>query len=359
MTAAIGAKPMRKQIDDASAAAVVVDDTGHLLEATAAAGSMLGRRPNDLVGRELNDLVVSGWAWVVRNAVLRLASGALDPFELLLRGRSGRRTLVHMIPHRLPPQPDIEGGRYMLVWLEQRQNAEIEPVSPSEAQLRRHAYALLSTHEAERGRVASELHDGVAPLIVMAKFMIEDALARLTRDAQQEAVELMRSTVTRLREALAEVRRISTELRPNSLDDLGLLPTIEWHCRIVSQTYEALHVTTDLAVEEATIPETLKLEIFRIVQESLNNVVRHARASEVKVGLRTANGRLELHVEDNGIGFEVEPVLRGEGGAVGLGLHNMRKRVDATRGSLRIDSSQWHGTRIDASWPLAPGGGDA
>jgi two-component system NarL family sensor kinase len=244
----------------------------------------------------------------------------------------------------------------MLVWLEQRQNAEIEPVSPSEAQLRRHAYALLSTQEVERGRVASELHDGVAPLIVMAKFMIEDALGRLGRDAAQEAAELMRGTVTRLREALAEVQRISTELRPNSLDDLGLLPTIEWHCRIVSQTYESLQVTTDLAVEEAAIPETLKLEIFRIVQESVNNVVRHARASEARVALRSVEGRLELHIEDNGIGFEVEPVLRGESGVVGLGLHNMRKRVDATQGSLRIDSSQWHGTRIDASWPLARAG---
>jgi two-component system NarL family sensor kinase len=356
MAAAIDPKHDAALGGDDAIAAVLVDELGRVLEATSPAAAILGRRPAEIAGRDLQELVVDGWNWVVRNALLRLASGSYDPFELLLRGRSGRRSLVQMIPRRLPMNPAPgEPKQYMLVWLEQRQDDARGPITASEAELRRHAYGLLKTHEAELGRVASELHDGVAPLVVMAKFMIEDAVARLGRGAQREAADLMVTTVARLREVLAEVRRISTELRPSSLEDLGLLPTIEWHCRNVAQTYHQLRLTTDLAVEESLIPEALKLDIFRIVQESLNNVVRHARATEVRVVLRAAEGRLQLQIEDNGIGFEVETLLRGTSGHLGLGLHSMRKRADATRGALNIESSPWRGTRVEANWPLNAG----
>lgn len=353
------AKFARRLADVGAAAAVVIDEVGRVLEATAGAASILGRKPADLVGRDLDEIVAKGWNWVVRNALLRLASGSLDPFELLLRGRSGRRSLVRMVPQRMPEHAAAaQGQHYLLVWIEQRQEATREAESASEAQLRLRAYGLMKSHEAEIGRVAAELHDGVAPLVVMAKFMIEDAMARLARGLQSEATDLMANTVARLREVLAEVRRISTELRPSSLHDLGLLPTLEWHCRIVSQAYQALRVTADLGVDEAAIPESLKLDIFRIVQEALNNVVRHARASEAKVTLRALAGRLELRVEDNGVGFQVDSVLRAESPS-GFGLHSIRRRVDATSGSLRLDSTPWQGTSIVATWQIDEGAGAA
>jgi two-component system NarL family sensor kinase len=297
-------------------------------------------------------MAAEGWSWVVQNALLRIVSGSVDPFELLLRGRSGRRTLVQMIP-----RPLIRNGgavQYLIVWLEQRSGSGPQPPpSESEAELRRLAYALLKTHENERGRVASELHDGVAPLVTMAKFMVEDALARIARGAPAEATTLLTNTVARLRDALADVRRISTDLRPSSLDDLGLLPTIEWYCRQFGQAFPDVQVSCDLRTGEAAIPEQLKLDIFRIVQEALTNVGRHAHASAARVALGQVNERLQLHVEDNGRGFDTGPMRRGEAGLTGVGLLSIRKRVDATGGMLTLESSPLRGTVLGAAWMLA------
>jgi two-component system NarL family sensor kinase len=354
MAVAVDVKSEEQLVVDGGVAAVVVDGRGRLIEATAGAAAMLGYERTDLRGRLLHELAAEGWSWVVQNALLRLASGSVGAFDLLLRGRSGRRTLVQMIPRPMLhlAGDEIEGSHFLILWLEQPQSVEPAPMTAFEAEVQRLAYGLLKTHEAERSRIASELHDGVAPLVIMAKFMVEDALARLARGLQHEATGLLAKTVTWLREALADVRRISTELRPSSLDDLGLLPTLEWYCRKVAEADRELSVVADLKVDEKIIPEELKLEIFRIVQEALSNVVRHARASEARVALELIEGRLRLKIEDNGVGLNIEPLLRGDACLMGLGLHSIRKRIDATHGELLLASLPGQGTLVGASWPL-------
>jgi len=353
MPALLESQHVRPRIDEGAVAAIVVDEYGNVLEATSGAAAMLGFEPAELYGHGLSEMAAEGWSWVVRNALLRLVSGSADPFDLLLRGRSGRRTLVQMIP-----RPLIRNGgalQYLIVWLEQGSASSAPPPSTeSEAELRRLAYGLLKTHEVERGRVASELHDGVGPLVTMAKFMVEDAIGRLARGAYSEASTLLLSTVARLRDALADVRRISTDLRPSSLDDLGLLPTIEWYCRHFTEAYPGVRVTCDLKVDEDTITDDLKLDIFRIVQEALTNIGRHAQAQEARVILAHAEDQLQLRIEDDGKGFDVALIRRGEPNVMGVGLHSISKRVDATGGTLLLESSAWHGTVIGASWALTP-----
>jgi two-component system NarL family sensor kinase len=352
MAALLESQHIRARIDEGAVAAIVVDEYGKVLEATSGAAAMLGFEPAELYGHGLSEMAAEGWSWVVQNALLRLVSGSEDPFDLLLRGRSGRRTLVQMIP-----RPLIRAGgvlQYLIVWLEQRgSNGPLPPMTEGEAELRRLAYGLLKTHDVERGRVASELHDGVAPLVTMAKFMVEDALGRLARGAQSEATTLLVNTVARLRDALADVRRISTDLRPSSLDDLGVLPTIEWYCRQFNEAYPDVRVACDLNVDENTIAKHLKLDIFRIVQEALVNVGRHAQAKEARVVLTNSDERLQLRVEDNGKGFDIVPLLRGDSSVMGVGLHSITKRVDATGGTLLLESSARRGTVIGASWSLA------
>jgi len=353
MASLIETQHVRSRIDEGAVAAIVVDEYGTVIEATSGAAAMLGFEPTELYGHGLSEMAAEGWSWVVQNALLRLVSGSVDPFDLLLRGRSGRRTLVQMIP-----RPLIRSGgalQYLIVWLEQRNGGgQPPPSTESEAELRRLAYGLLKTHEVERGRVASELHDGVAPLVTMAKFMVEDAIGRLARGAHSEATTLLQNTVARLRDALADVRRISTDLRPSSLDDLGLLPTIEWYCRQFREAYPEVRVSCDLKVDENTIPGELKLDIFRILQEALTNVGRHAHANDARVTLALEDERLQLRIEDNGKGFDVGPIRRGDPSVMGVGLHSISKRVDATGGMLVLESSSWHGTVIGASWALVP-----
>jgi len=190
--------------------------------------------------------------------------------------------------------------------------------------------------------------------VIMIKFMVEDALRRLVAGAQPQAVEVLVNATGRLRDVIGEVRRISTELRPSALDDLGLLPTIEWFCRTFEETYHDIHVERLIAVNESEITEPLKLEIFRIIQEALANVAQHARAAKVRVALVRDRKALKLWIEDDGVGFDADRLQHEGTGAAGVGLQSIRKRIDGTGGRLIIQSRPHHGALIGAAWRLAP-----
>jgi two-component system NarL family sensor kinase len=333
-------------VDRAAVASVVVDGTGRMLEASGRAAELLGVDREELNATYLRDIAADGWDRAVHGALSRLTSGSLDDFHLLLRGRSGRHRLVQMTPHRLKGS---RGARhFLLVWREHPGGPE--PTAPSDDNLDSLPYGLLRTHEAERGRVAGELREHIEPLVAMAKFMVEDAAARDERGAQPTAQML--KAVKCLREVLSEVRRISNELRPSSLHDLGLRPTIEWLSRHFAKAHPDVRIDLEFDIDEASFDESLRVELFRIVEEALINVGRHAHASRVRVALVKSAGQVELKVEDDGIGFDRAAIARGAGGLAGVGLRSIGERVDATNGSLAIESAPLRGTSIAAVWPL-------
>jgi two-component system, NarL family, sensor kinase len=330
-------------------AAVWLDREDRIREATASAAGMLGFEPQALVGRQLADLAAEGWRTAAEVAAARVRFGSTDSFELLLRGRSGRQTLVEMTAQS-QPLPNGEPGS-VIAWSERRLRRRIRSeTNASDAELRRLAYGLLRTQEAERMRVAGELHDDVAPLVVMVKYMIEDAQARLARGAPEEAADVMNGATSRLRDVLAELRRISTDLRPRLLDDLGLGPTLQWYSRGFEDACPSLAVKCRISVEEREIPEDLKLEVFRIVQEAFSNVAQHAHANRVNLSLVRLGDELRLAIDDDGVGFDAASVSEQ---GLGLGLHAVRKRIDATGGTLSLETAPHRGTRLNASWKLA------
>jgi two-component system NarL family sensor kinase len=332
-------------------AAVWLDHQDRIREATASAAGMLGFEAQALVGRQLADLAAEGWRTAAEVAAARVRFGSTDSFELLLRGRSGRQTLVEMTAQS-QPLPDGQPGA-VIAWSERRlRRRSRADTSATDVELRRLAYGLLRTQEAERMRVAGELHDDVAPLVVMVKYMIEDAQGRLARGAPEEASSVMNGATSRLRDVLAELRRISTDLRPRLLDDLGLGPTLQWYCRGFEDACPSLAVKCRISAEERDIPEDLKLEVFRIVQEALSNVAQHAQASRVNVSLVRLGDELRLAVDDDGVGFD--PARVAEQG-FGLGLQAIRKRIDATSGTLGLETAAHRGTRLSASWKIAIG----
>jgi two-component system, NarL family, sensor kinase len=330
-------------------AAIWLDRDGRIREATASAAALLGFEAPALIGQQLADLAAEGWHTAAEVAIARVRFGSTDGFELLLRGRSGRQTLVEMTG-QVQPFPNGEPGS-VIAWSERRLRRRSKAeASPGDVELRRLAYGLLRTQEAERMKVASELHDDVAPLVVMVKYMIEDAQARLARGATDEASDVMDAATARLRDVLSELRRISTNLRPRLLDDLGLGPTLQWYCRGFEEACQSVAVKCRISAEERDIPEELKLEVFRIVQEALGNVAQHARANRVNVTLVRLGEELRLSIEDDGVGFDVARVAAQ---GIGLGLHAIRKRIDATGGTLALETAPHRGTRVGASWMLA------
>jgi signal transduction histidine kinase len=222
----------------------------------------------------------------------------------------------------------------------------------SRESLHRLSARLMSAQEVERKRVARELHDSIGQSLSAVKFMVERAL-----DEQGDAGidspqrKTLRAVVPVLQASVEEVRRISMALRPTTLDDLGLIATISWFSREFQSTYPHMEVDRLIEVEEFEVPNELKTNIFRIMQEAMNNAAKYSQASKITVALRQVMGDLQLLVGDNGVGFNLGEVRRSTTGG-GFGLASMRERAELFGGSLILTSSPDEGTMVNARWAL-------
>lgn len=188
---------------------------------------------------------------------------------------------------------------------------------------------ILTTQEAERKRIAEALHNGVGQLLYATKLTLENETATQTKSLQL------------LDEAIRATRTISFELTPGILEDFGLEVALKELCKRIPKT--SLDVHMQLSGLEATRSMLVNIAIYRIVQELLNNVIKHARASEVFVYVVQEDGRLHISVEDDGVGFEVEKTAQA---VKGIGLTGIRSRVDLLGGTFTIASRPDQGTIV-------------
>lgn len=220
----------------------------------------------------------------------------------------------------------------------------------SESELRLLSAQLLTSQEMERKRIASELHDSVGASLAAIKLAVERAIEALPDAGGQGARAALEPLVLRMREAVAEVRRIAMDLRPATLDDLGLLATLSWFFRDFSSIHPAIRVIKDIDVGEGDIAVPLKTAVFRIVQEGVSNALKHAGSEILHLSLRRVSGQIELILEDRGCGFD--PAAAADGGS-GLGLISMRDRALLSGGTFEIHSAPGQGCRLRATWPCA------
>ena len=199
--------------------------------------------------------------------------------------------------------------------------------------------------EQEKSRIARELHDELAQTLTALKMdtiWVRDHIPAGNDEAQRKVTQML----AMLDSAVASVRRIAADLRPLVLDDLGLVPAIEW---LVQGFTQRTGVPCRLDVDESLeLQEPYATGVFRIVQESLNNVAKHARASQVAVELKPQGEQLLLRVQDDGIGFRPAAPRRPQS----LGLVGLRERAALLRGEVKVDSSPGGGTRVEARIPL-------
>jgi two-component system NarL family sensor kinase len=230
----------------------------------------------------------------------------------------------------------------------------------ADAKLKRLAQQVVESQEEERARLSRELHDGISQMMVSVKLLLESALARLESAVEPgarvpSAEAALATGLARLADALREVRRISHALRPAMLDDLGLAAALEQLTREWGQeTGIAIALTHTATGSPRALPDALNTACFRIAQEALTNIVRHARATRATVELRLTDEALMLAISDNGRGFDIERVQADA--RRGIGLRNMRERLDALGGTLSI-ASQPGRTVVVAQVPLVPAAG--
>lgn len=226
-----------------------------------------------------------------------------------------------------------------------RKRAE-DALRRSEAELRTLSTELMTAQELERKRIAGELHDSVGQMLSALSFEFEDATL-----AEIVPGEFAAQFGTKIRAIADEVRRISMNLRPSMLDDLGVLPTVTWFCRELKRVYSGIEIETVLDVSEQDIPFRLRTVIFRVLQEALNNAARHSGARRIRVVLRRLESAVELRIADDGAGFETAQMVLKPGDRRGLGLNTMRERAETSGARFRLESMPGHGTMVWAIWP--------
>lgn len=207
---------------------------------------------------------------------------------------------------------------------------------------------LLTTQESERKHIAAELHDSIGQSVSAIKLGVENALREYGEAMPETARRYLQNASEKLHDTMEDVRRISMELRPPMLDDLGLLATVSWFCREYRALFPELDVKVNIDIEEREIPEPLKLAMFRILQEALNNIGKHATASCVSIEIARKETLASMVIQDDGQGFAVKDLPPGRG----FGLGSMRERAKLSGGRLAIKSLPGAGTSVRAHWPI-------
>ena len=216
-------------------------------------------------------------------------------------------------------------------------------------QLQNLSHSLIEIQEIERRNIAHELHDEIGQVLTAVKINLQ-AMEGLDKD-RLYAQRLEESIVT-IDRALQQVRNLSIDLRPSMLDDFGLVTTLQWY---IDRQAQCAGFVPKLHTEalQIRLPSDLETTCFRIVQEALTNVVRHARAKNVHVELRQSDTELELIIRDDGIGFDVSAAMKRASRGASFGLFGMQERIRLIDGEIEINSKPNHGTTILARFPLA------
>ena len=336
-------------VNNASEAIITVDRDGRIMLANPAAAHMFLARAEQMQGEQLVRFLHPPAG----------TKGALPTWFRSASGRAGRRgtdtaaTGVRANGEMFPIEGSISTswrGREPLHTIILRDVTERhlvhQKLQRSRDQLRQLSAALQTIREEERTYIARELHDDLGQ--ILASLRMDLTLLQKDGTGTAEARRLMAGMETNLLTAIASLRRIATNLRPRALDEGGL--------------YFALQGLRDDFVERHAIPATLFADeaelrlddaastaIFRIVQEALTNIARHANASHVTMNLYRLNGELLIQIRDDGRGIRAEDMEKAES----LGLIGMRERVWAMNGDITISSEEPPGTRIDIVLPLA------
>lgn len=226
-----------------------------------------------------------------------------------------------------------------------------EDLRASQQALHHLSARLMTAQEGERQRIAQELHDSIGQSLSAIKFMVERAMDVTCPMGREDHLAPLQAVVPVIQASVEEVRRISMALRPSTLDDLGLIATLAWFSREFQGIFPGIAVERRIQVVEAQVPESLKISMFRIVQEAMNNAAKHGEPERITLGLERLETCLRLTVADDGVGFDVgaKRVLDGDGG---YGLVSMRERAELGGGTLQVASAPGQGTRVVAEWPM-------
>jgi signal transduction histidine kinase len=209
---------------------------------------------------------------------------------------------------------------------------------------------LFQHREMERTQIARDLHDGPLQDLIATSFGLVEAMST---DEKEDRLRKMRKIQESMQRNIRDLRVFCNDLRPPVLAPFGLEKTIQSHMESFRMRFPDIKIYLTLMPDGKRIPESIRMTMFRIFQEVMNNIVKHAHATELRISLFLDPNQVVLEVKDNGVGFHVptdwvEVAQQGH-----LGLIGMRERIESIGGTLEINATPGRGTRIEVTAPLA------
>src|SRR5579884_2668181 len=247
------------------------------------------------------------------------------------------RELSVLVAASLLPEEDDRGVVFVVDLTERKR---------TEQTLRELSGRLFQAQERERTTIARELHDDIGQRVALLCIELEQ-LARRAGDLPDDGIRLMQELKRQTREIATDLQHISHGLYPPKLEHLGLLSAIKALCGELS-AHKKVRIEVGATQLSTSLPRSVAVAVYRVVQEALHNRVKHSRSTEARVELHEQDGHIDIAVCDSGIGFDPDALSS----KAGIGLVSMRERVRLVRGTLAIESHRGHGTSIRMRIPL-------
>jgi len=331
----------RYLFENASDAMWVHDMEGNIVDANRADEILSGYSRDELLGMNATKFLTDESLALAREVRRRLLAGedVKQPYEQEILRKDGTMRIVKMATSPVIIDGEVKGFQHVARDVtEERQLQE---------NLRFYVQQITKAQEDERKRIARELHDDVSPSLLL----VIQHLNTLTSGTQRRLSNGLKDSLEDLRvktkEALENLHRYAKDLRPRILDDLGLIPALEWMTEELARE-QKIDAHAEVVGTEPIFPPHpgVQLLLFRIAQEALNNARRHAEASKVLVKLEFESGKVRMTVSDNGKGFEMPTQVEDLAGMGKLGILGMYERARLAGGTLRILSELGKGTQV-------------
>ena len=328
----------------------ITDAQGVILYRSPSLHSSLGYDAAEVVGKNIADFL---WSEDLPRAQARLAElvktpGRIETDEYRLVHRDGSFRYVECTLTNHLADPAIGGIVFNYRDITERTEAG-EKLKHYSHRLQLLSHHLVAAQETERRHIARELHDEIGQSLTVAQIHLQTLALSPGNDEDQAA--RLKESLQVVERVLAQVQDISLNLRPSMLDDLGLESTLRWY---TNRQAALTGIKSKVHIEslEHRLDPVVETECFRVAQEALTNIARHADAQNISVELRHQDGRLHLSVRDDGAGFAVAAVREQAVQGESLGLLSMEERAALAGGGLEFKSAPGQGTEVHAWFPL-------
>ncbi len=325
----------------------LVDRDGNIVRINAQAAAIFAYEPSELLGQKIELLLPEQRA--INHQLVRLAFQENPERRRMVTGRE--LLAIQKTGHTFPVDILLSPVKVENEWLVICVVRDITDQKRAEAELAEVQHRLLDSLEAERLMLAQELHDGSIQELFSVNFQIAEVANDLKEKDELELAAKLQEASRMNQKVVQGLRNISRDLRPPALAPFGLEQAIISHMERFQEVHSDIHIHLDLFPDEQKLDERVRLVLFRIYQNAVSNVARHAQAKNLWVTFKLDKSKAILEIKDDGIGFElpgrwVELARRGH-----LGLVGTRERVEAIGGELKIESVLGEGTRIHVKAP--------